>query len=511
MKAIVAALLLGAAIAGPAEADGYPSHGRAIDQLRFAADYSDVMQGRPRALGIMRARANGFVPSPAMHDYVQGVLLRVLSGLNLPASFHPDVRVLAAPEFTALCTPDGTIIVTIGLLEQLDNEDELAFVLSHEVSHAIYRHHDSDWFTRSQYYMVMNGAAIEDVTDHVGFSIGGFNTAEIGQGMDAAQHLYKLSQNVIAPQFQREQEDSADALGFDLMVRAGYDSEAALAVMDKLAQQEAEAQAAADAAKTANDKQAKQEKKHSGGGFSLGGFSFGGGNSASSDGKGANIASLALGLFDTAVDSLSDQASSHHPAKEREELLSGYEFREYRDTLPANPTPLPWSDRSGDRRGPELTALLAHYAAAENAAAFLADADAGSPQTAAEEVEHASASPTTDHAYTQFVASEYYDGTKRGDLSEAALKRAAAGPEPSWEVYSRLADIYTARGDWTAAENLMDDAVLRFDNSPVLLPKRIAILKGAGKQKEAEQLLPQCDSYDIHELHDACRKAAGKG
>ncbi len=45
-----------------ADANGYPRKGRAIDQLQPAADYSDVMAGRPRALGIMRARANGFVP-----------------------------------------------------------------------------------------------------------------------------------------------------------------------------------------------------------------------------------------------------------------------------------------------------------------------------------------------------------------------------------------------------------------------------------------------------------------
>ena len=72
---------------------------------------------------------------------------------------------LAAPEFSALCTPDGTIIITIGLLEQLDNEDELAFVLGHEVSHAIYRHHEKDWYKKSQYFAVVNGAAVQGIAD----------------------------------------------------------------------------------------------------------------------------------------------------------------------------------------------------------------------------------------------------------------------------------------------------------------------------------------------------------
>ncbi len=492
-----------------AQADGYPGRGRAIDQLKPAADYSDTLTGRPRSLGIMRARANGFVPSPEMHDYVKGVLDRLLKGVVLPASFRPDVRILAAPEFTALCTPDGTIVVTVGLLELLDNEDELAFVLAHEASHAIYRHHDADWFTRSQYYMVMNGAALENVTSHVSFSAGSFNSANIDRGLDAAQHLYILSQNVLAPQMTRGQEDAADALGFDLMVKAGYDSEAALAVMDKLAEQEAEAALAAKSAQKAA-KQAKEKESHSGGfGFNLGGFGFGGGNTSTQSGA-LNWFDLGLSLFDAAVDAMADQASSHHPAAERAQLLSAYEFREYRDLLPAEPTPLPWAEGSGAPGARALTQLLAHYAAAENAAAYVADTRQGAPDLAADEVRHANAAPTTDHAYTQFVASEYYDMNKKSDLSEAALQRAANGPEPSWEVYSRLIDIRTTRKDWDGAQTLMDQAVLRFDNSPVLLPKRIAILHGAGKQRDAERLLPQCDTYDIRELKDACRKAAGK-
>ena len=495
------------ACASAAHADGYPRSGRAINQLRTTADYSDVLAGRPRSLGIMRARANGFVPSPEMHDYLKGVLDRVLKGVALPPSFKPDVRILAAPEFTALCAPDGTIVVTVGLLELLDNEDELAFVLSHEVSHAIYRHHDSEWFTRSQYYMVMNGAALENITSHVSFSAGAFNTANIDRGLDAAQHIYTLSQNVLAPQMTRGQEDAADALGFDLMVKAGYDSAAALAVMDKLAEQEAEAEIAAKSAQKAA-KQAKEKQSH-GGGFSLGGLVFGNGSTPAQSGS-LNWLDLGLSLFDAAVDTMADEASSHHPAAERAQLLSAYEFREYRDLLPAQPTPLPWAERSTALGAKPLTQLLAHYAAAENAAAYVADTSQGAPDLAADEVAHASAKPTSDHAYTQFVAAEYYDMNRKSNLSEAALRRAANGPEPSWEVYSRLIDIHIARNDWSGAKTLMDQAVLRFDNSPVLLPKRIAILHGAGNQQEAEKLLPQCDTYDIRELKDACRKAAGE-
>jgi hypothetical protein len=208
---------------------------------------------------------------------------------------------------------------------------------------------------------------------------------------------------------------------------------------------------------------------------------------------------------------MSDEAASHHPAKEREDLLSAYAFREYRDLMPARPKPLPWSPQGTSPAKPRLTALLAHYGAAEDAAGYVADASSSNPAKAQAAVLRATNSPTVDHAYTEFVASEYYEGASKPQLSEAALQKAVRGPEPSWEVYSRLIDVYVARNDYPHAEALMNEAVTRFDNSPVLLPKHIAILHGMGNDAAAQQLLPQCQGYDIRELTDECTKAAGRG
>ncbi|HXC56868.1 MAG TPA: M48 family metallopeptidase [Rhizomicrobium sp.] len=499
LRSGLAALCL---FATPALADGYPGHGRAIDQFHPAADYSDVMTGRPLALGIMRARANGFVPSPVMQAYANGVLARLLRGIALPPSFQPQVRVLAAPEFSALCTPDGTIIVTIGLLEQLDNEDELAFILGHEVSHALYRHHEKDWYKKSQYFAVVNGAAVQNIADAVSRA-GLGNGTDIARGLDVAAHFSKLSANVLAPQMSQNQEDAADALGFDLMVRAGYDGEAATAVMDKLAEQEAEAAAAARAAKDAT--KAEHGASHGGGGM------FGGVLGAVGSAMSGDWAGVAIFAFDSAVDNMSDEAVAHHPAPERLKLLSNYAFRQYRDTMPAQPTPLPWAEGNKSKDGVAMTQLLAHYAAAENAAAYIADASQGSPDSARSEVTRSSTAPTADHAYTQFVAYEYYDKNGQKPQSEAALQRAANGPEASWEIYSRLIDVHIARGDWPGAQRLMDQAVVRFEDSPVLLPKHIQILAGSGDRAGASALLPKCKSYDIKELYDACKKEAGGG
>src|SRR5205814_7555925 len=225
---------------------------------------------------------------------VHGVLNRLLAGMAMPPTFRPDVRVLATPEFTGECTPDGTLVITVGLLEQIENEDELAFVLGHEVAHAIYRHQAKDWYKKAQYYAVVNGGAVDLVAKSAALSLGGSLGGNIGRGLDVAQHLAKLSANVLMPQMERGEEDAADALGFDLMVKAGYDPEAALTVMDKLAQQEAEAAAAARAAKDAN----KDNKHSTSSGGLLGGLMGAVGNAMT-----GNWTDVAIFAFDSAVDS----------------------------------------------------------------------------------------------------------------------------------------------------------------------------------------------------------------
>ena len=47
------------------------------------------------------------------------------------------------------------------------------------------------------------------------------------------------------------------------------------------------------------------------------------------------IADIAIFAFDSAVDNMAEDATTHHPATERADLLSTYEFRDYRDAAPA--------------------------------------------------------------------------------------------------------------------------------------------------------------------------------
>ncbi len=156
----------------------------------------------------------------------------------------------------------------MGLLELLENEDELAFVLGHEVSHAIYRHQVADWYKKAQYYAVVNSAAVDIVAFSAARSIGGETGANVMRGLHVAQDLAKLSANVLMPQMAKDQEDAADARGLRRWSICGYDPDASLAVMDRLGEQEEEAEQAASAARQAAKADQGSNSSSGGGGGS---------------------------------------------------------------------------------------------------------------------------------------------------------------------------------------------------------------------------------------------------
>ena len=69
----------------------------------------------------------------------------VASLLNELEAYHPaiaDLDVLVSKDITAnaYCTADGTLVLNTGLLYWLENEDQVAGVLAHEIAHKVLQH-----------------------------------------------------------------------------------------------------------------------------------------------------------------------------------------------------------------------------------------------------------------------------------------------------------------------------------------------------------------------------------
>jgi predicted Zn-dependent protease len=139
--------------------------------------------------------------------------------------FRPDapqwqweVNVQTTDDVNAYCMPGGKIMVYTGLIEQLHATDaELAAVIGHEISHAL-REHSRERISR---------AYAEQLA-----------LAGIAVATGASEGLMQLASQVSAVTFQlphsREQEAEADRIGLELMARAGYDPNAAVALWQKM-------------------------------------------------------------------------------------------------------------------------------------------------------------------------------------------------------------------------------------------------------------------------------------
>jgi hypothetical protein len=145
---------------------------------------------------------------------IQGMLDRIVKNLTSQpeaGSFPYTVNIIADQSINASAYPGGAMFVHTGLIASSDNEDQVAGVMAHEVSHVALRHGVAN-MVRAQ--KLQTGAAIGGVLAGIflGNGMGG-QLAQMGIGLTAQGLFLKNS---------REAETEADLLGTRLMNKAGY-------------------------------------------------------------------------------------------------------------------------------------------------------------------------------------------------------------------------------------------------------------------------------------------------
>ena len=123
--------------------------------------------------------------------------------------------ILDTPSINAMAFPGGIVVITRGLYALLTSEDELAAVLAHEIAHVNRRH---QWKVIQQQKLVALA----------GNAVAGSNKDQ------TAQLVADLGTKLIARGLDKASEFEADRDGVVIAARAGYDSSALIAVMEKL-------------------------------------------------------------------------------------------------------------------------------------------------------------------------------------------------------------------------------------------------------------------------------------
>jgi hypothetical protein len=155
----------------------------------------------------------------ARNDRIEAYLNSILAKLQQawPVENKPSyVFLIPSPEFNAFYC-DGGIFLAHGMLNEMESEDEVAACLAHEYSHALLRH-DS---LNSGSELVNSLYGVANMYLHVKYGQGGKTGGLLEQYL-LNRAINEATQGALLPAFSREQEDDADALGTDLLIRAGY-------------------------------------------------------------------------------------------------------------------------------------------------------------------------------------------------------------------------------------------------------------------------------------------------
>ena len=128
--------------------------------------------------------------------------------------------VLASADVNAFATPGGTIFITAGLLQKLNNESELAGVLAHEMVHVLRKHHLA---------ALQKGARMDIAADLAQESL-----KESGSNNPVLQKAIKAGTEVYVRGLDKDDELEADRMGIVIATRAGYDPFGLPAVLQML-------------------------------------------------------------------------------------------------------------------------------------------------------------------------------------------------------------------------------------------------------------------------------------
>jgi len=166
----------------------------------------------------MAQQHGGLHPNERIREHVSSVGKRLINNSIVRRSQYPfDFHILRDDRtVNAFALPGGQVFITDALYRRLENEDQLAGVIGHEIGHVIHRH----------------GA--ERMASQ-GFIQGLIQSVMIGSGGNGSMaQVASVVGNYSSMSYGRDQELESDDFGVRLMMEAGYEAENLIGVMDIL-------------------------------------------------------------------------------------------------------------------------------------------------------------------------------------------------------------------------------------------------------------------------------------
>ena len=161
------------------------------------------------------AKQHRFLELPSIQLYVQEIGGRLVAVSDRRDIEYYFTVIDNRKQVNAFALPGGWLYVYTGLLENAENEAELAAVVAHEIGHVAARHHTEQMTRLLGYSLLMQLVLGEDPNQYAALGAELFGT------------LGRLK-------FSRNDEMEADRLGMNYLWRAGYGPDAMLSFLGKL-------------------------------------------------------------------------------------------------------------------------------------------------------------------------------------------------------------------------------------------------------------------------------------
>lgn len=155
---------------------------------------------------------------------LQTVGRKIASVANVPNA-QWEFIVFESNELNAFCLPGGKVGFYKGLMDFVDNDDQIAAVLGHEVGHVVLRHAAKRAGQETATSLVIQGAGAV-VGSQVQMSSEALNMVMAAAGAGAQV-------GILLP-FSRSNESEADRQGVDYMQLTGYDVKQAVRLWEKM-------------------------------------------------------------------------------------------------------------------------------------------------------------------------------------------------------------------------------------------------------------------------------------
>lgn len=439
-----------------------------------------------RSLPANEVRQQNLVAIPLLQDYLNGIVQRL--GRGWPGELPPlKVGLVDSYAFGPSADPYGNLFIPLGMLENVASEDEIAAMLAHEMSHVLLRHHDrrkafiqqKETVTRLATLAILGATVADTRMDRLGTQVNFSqkNPAETGKTINRtilySALINSFSDNVWNTAWGRVQEDQADLLGADLLIRAGYAPRAASHSLQRL-----------------DDYQGKQTPLMT---TFLQQRQLGLSSAASKldvDGVFREAQTLLNQGLLVGITTASDYLQrSHMSPMQRDKDLRQYLQREYQVERRARVERLRWLALRDD---PRIKAAINAYRDAYGANAALERKDLRSAQAL---VERALSSPVANQPGIRRAAFNLHLAQGNRHLAAAALQAIDDWHLASPELYELAISVRLSNGDSQGALALIDQGEQNFGSEEMFIVPRISAARQLKDQATQQRLGKKCLTY----------------